>query len=200
MASAPSSGCHTSTPFGISIRNSVTRNVRCNQLLQRRAKGRCRRDGLGGYPCSRRGMVLVDARGGGTNRRAMGREIRQKAGRAGCAPCNAETGCCRVACRRTVHGRARSDRFRPVCCQTLGRTDRRCRPHTLGCSRSTQSRLSSLDCARPQSSPVAQEPRSLSPPPCHPTGRSPSVRPWPPPAARQRPGRPHPRSDDVPSR
>src|SRR6185437_3888365 len=69
------------------------------------------------------GMVLVDARGGGTNRRAMGREIRQEAGRAGCAPCNAETGGCRVVCRRTIHGWARSDRFGPACCQTLGRTE-----------------------------------------------------------------------------
>ena len=111
------------TPFNLSIRNPVTQDVRCNQLLCRRATGCSRRDGLGGDPCTRCGMVLVDARGGGTNRRAMGREIRQEAGRAGCAPCNAETGCCRVACRRTIHGWARSDRFGPACCQTLGRTE-----------------------------------------------------------------------------
>jgi hypothetical protein len=131
MASASSSGCHTKhAVWHINTKFGDT-NVRCNQLLHRRATGRCRRDGLGGDTCTRCGMVLVDARGGGTNRRAMGREIWQKAGRAGCPPCNAETGCCRVVCRRAIHGGARSDRFRPVCCQTLGRTDRRCRPHTL---------------------------------------------------------------------
>ena len=85
----------------------------------------------GGDTCTRCGMVLVDARGGGTNRRAMGREIRQKAGRAGCTPCNAETGCCRVASRRPIQaGHEVTDSARSAARLWDAQTGR-CRPHTL---------------------------------------------------------------------
>ena len=151
----------------------------------------------GGDTCTRCGMVLVDARGGGTNRRAMGREIRQKAGRAGCARCNAETGCCRVASRRPIQA-GHEVTARSGARLWDAQTDAVVR--TLWCSRATQSRLRSFHCPRPQGSPIVQEPRSLSSPPCHPTARSPPVRPLRPPEVRQRPGRPRPQTDDVPSR